>query len=137
MPSQTTSLDYLCVSFVSVKHAHLPLISCYERYLVCLNINKKNPNVCKASRITLSTLGKTSADGILKYISYFTKKTGFDISCKLSSLKAICMKCKIRFSGGKEKKSYNLSSAELAQRVVKFKPLYCFYCFRGVSIFCA
>ena len=46
-----------------------------------------------------STLGKISADIILKYLfSYFSQKTGFD-----------------------EKNVVNLSSAELAQRVVKVK----------------
>ena len=30
--------------------------------------------------LTLSTLGKKSADDVLNYISYFPQKTGFDIS---------------------------------------------------------
>ena len=33
--------------------------------------------------------------------SYFTQKTGFDISCKLSPKETICMKCQILFSGKK------------------------------------
>ena len=33
------------------------------------------------------------------YFSYFSQKTGFDISCKLSPLETICMKCQILFSG--------------------------------------
>ena len=37
--------------------------------------------------LTLSTLGKNSADNILKYFSYFFQKTGFDIS-----METICMK---------------------------------------------
>ena len=49
-------------------------------------------------------------------------KTGFAISCKMSPLETICMKCQILFSG-KNKKYYNLSSAELAQRVVKVKEI--------------
>ena len=57
---------------------------------------------------------------MLKYFSYFSQKTGFDISCKLSPIKTICMKCQILFSG-KNKKNINLSSAELAKRVVKVK----------------
>ena len=60
---------------------------------------------------------KFSAENILKYISYFSQKTGFDISCKLSPLETICMKCQMLFSG-KNKKNISLSSAELAQRVV-------------------
>ena len=42
---------------------------------------------------------KVSADDILKYCSYFFQKMGFDISCKLSPLETICMKCQILFSG--------------------------------------
>ena len=42
---------------------------------------------------------KFSADDILKYFSYFSQKTGFDISCKLSPLETICMKCQILFWG--------------------------------------
>ena len=47
----------------------------------------------------------------------FSKKTGFDISCKLSPVETICTKCQILFS--RENKKNPLSSAELAQRVVK------------------
>ena len=79
---------------------------------------------------------KFSADGILKYFSYFSQKTGFDISCKLSPFfqktgydilcklspkETICMKCQILFSGKNKKNIINLSSAENAQRVVKVK----------------
>ena len=35
-------------------------------------------------QLTLYTLCKFSADDILKYFSYFSQQTGFDISCKLS-----------------------------------------------------
>ena len=65
----------------------------------------------------LSTLGKISADNILNCFSYFSLKTGFDISCILSPLETICMKCQILFSG---KNVINLS-VELAQGVVKAK----------------
>ena len=34
----------------------------------------------------LSCLGKLSADGILKYFSYFSQKTGLDISDKFSKI---------------------------------------------------
>ena len=33
------------------------------------------------------------------HFSYFSKKTGFDISCKLSPVETICMKCQNLFSG--------------------------------------
>ena len=70
--------------------------------------------------LTHSTLDKFSADDLLKlkYFSYFSQKTDFDISCKLSPVETICMKCQILFSG---KTIINLSSAELAQGVVKVK----------------
>ena len=56
---------------------------------------------------------------MLKYVSYFSHKTGFDISCKLSPLETICMKCQILFSGKIKKPKTDLSSAELAQGMVK------------------
>ena len=67
----------------------------------------------------LSTPSKNSADDILNCFSYFSQKTGFDISCKLSPLETICMKCQILFSRKNKKTIINLLSAELAQRVVK------------------
>ena len=42
--------------------------------------------VGRAVPLTLSTLGKISADDILNYFSYFSLKAGLDISCKLSSV---------------------------------------------------
>ena len=82
---------------------------------------------------------KFSADCISKYFSYFSqktrfdiscklsptgfdiscklsKKTWFDISCKLSPLETICMKCQILFSGKNKKNTNNLSSAHLVQQ---------------------
>ena len=41
---------------------------------------------------------------MLKYYPYLFQKTGFDISCKLSPLETICMKCQILFSGKNKKK---------------------------------
>ena len=32
----------------------------------------------------------SQADNILKYFSYFSQKTGFDILCKLSPVETIC-----------------------------------------------
>ena len=55
-------------------------------------------NVKNCNRGTACTLGNIySADDILKYLSYFSEKTGFDISCKFSPLETICMKCLILF----------------------------------------
>ena len=56
--------------------------------------------------------GKKSAGDALKYFSYFYGKIGFDISCKLSPVEAICMKCKSLFSRKNRKSIMNLSSAK-------------------------
>ena len=55
----------------------------------------------------------------MKYFSYFSQKTGFDISCKLSPMQTICMRCQILFPGKNKKNIINFSSAEVAERVVK------------------
>ena len=62
---------------------------------------------------------KYSADDILKYFSYFSKKRGFDISCKMSPLGTICIKCQILFSH--KKNIANLSPAESAHSAVSVK----------------
>ena len=72
--------------------------------------------------LTLSTLGKIFSIQHFKiFLSYFSRKTGFDISYKLSPLEAICMKCLSLFSGKNMKYMFliTLSSAELAQSEVK------------------
>ena len=71
--------------------------------------------------LCFSTLGKIFSRWYFSYFSYFSQKTGFDILCKLSPIKTICMKCQILFSGENKKTIINLSSAELAQRMVKVK----------------
>ena len=60
-----------------------------------------------------TTLWANSAVEI-NIFSYFSQKTGFNISCKLSSVETICMKCQILFSGKnkKKKKYFTMSSAE-------------------------
>ena len=49
----------------------------------------------------IATLWANSADDKLVF-SYFSQKTGFDISCKLSPQETICMKCQILFFGGEK-----------------------------------
>ena len=71
--------------------------------------------------LSLALWVKFSADYILKYFSQFSLKSGFDISCKLSPMETICMKCQILFSGKNKKNVINLSSVELAKTVVKVK----------------
>ena len=53
----------------------------------------------------------------LNSFANFSQKTGFTISCKLSSMETICMKCQILSFGKNKKKIINLSSAELAKSV--------------------
>ena len=74
---------------------------------------------CNVQRLALWVI--LSADDILKYVSYFSQKTGFDISCKLPSVETICMKYQILFSRNNKKNIISLSSAQLAQRVVTVK----------------
>ena len=83
-----------------------------------------------SSDVLIRTLAKEMFTGffflflaLAAIFSYFFQKTEFDISCKLSPLETICMKCQILFSGKNKKNIINLSSAELAQGVVKVK--YC------------
>ena len=77
-------------------------------------------------------LGNIFSRRHMKYFSYFSQKTGFDNSCNLSPTETICMKYQILLSGKKKKYIYiyiiyihiyiyiiNLSSAKLAQKVVK------------------
>ena len=77
------------------------------------------------SRLALGV--KLSADDILKYFFYFPQKTGFDISSKLSPMETICLKCLILFSGKNKKMITNLSCAESAQGVIKFKDVLFFF----------
>ena len=69
----------------------------------------------------LQTLGKIFSRRHFEIFFLFFQKTEFDISCKLSLLKTICMKCQNLFSGKNKKDSINLLSPELARRVVKVK----------------
>ena len=71
----------------------------------------------RQNRLTLSTLGKKFSGQhfeIFVCFSDFSQKTGFAISCKLSPVETICMKCQILFPGKKKirKNIINLSSAE-------------------------
>ena len=63
-----------------------------------------------------SSLGKISADGILKYCSYFSKETGFDISCELSPFETIYIKSRILVFGTKYDKYISIC------RLLKFIP---------------
>ena len=49
-------------------------------------------------------LGKIFSRRHFEIFSYFPKKIGFDVSCRLSPMEIICMECQILFSGGKLRK---------------------------------
>ena len=51
----------------------------------------------------------------------FSQVTGFDISCILSQLETVCMKCQILLAGKTKKVSSNILSADIIQRVVKVR----------------
>ena len=54
-------------------------------------------------------LSANSADEeLIMFFSYFFKKIGFEISCKLTPKESICMKCQSLFSG-KYKKNISKS----------------------------
>ena len=106
-------------------------ISCilYKRieYLTALRLLNKRQiiiNKCIMAvmlTLTLSTLGiNFSRRHTEIFVLFFSQKTGLYISSKLYPMETICMKRPILFSG----KIRNLSSAELAQRVVKVKLYY-------------
>ena len=72
--------------------------------------------------LTLSPLGRIfSRQHIEILFLRFLHKTGLDILCKLSPMKTTCLNYQILFSGSNKTIITNLSSAELAQRVVKDK----------------
>ena len=64
-----------------------------------------------------------SADDIFEivFLFFFSQVTGFDISCTLSQLETVCMKCQILLAGKTKKVSSNILSADIIQRVVKVR----------------
>ena len=61
----------------------------------------------------------------------FSQKTGFDISCTLSRLEIVCMKCQILLAGKTKKVS---SSADIVQRVERLEELQMYFCSEQLSI---
>ena len=55
------------------------------------------------------------------FFSNFSQKTDFDVSCQLPPGETVCVKCQILCSGKNKKNIVNMSSAELANRVLKVK----------------
>ena len=57
----------------------------------------------------------------LVIFSYFSQKTGFDISCKLSPLETICMKCQNLFFGKNKKNISVCHLLKILPRVLSIK----------------
>ena len=85
----------------------------YHPSVTFLEFHNKNNNniIIMIIIITFTTLCAYSADDKLVIFFLFSRKTGFDISCNLSPLEKICMKCQNLFSG-KIRKYLKMSSAE-------------------------
>ena len=84
---------------------------------VCLSVRLSLSLLEMASAICISVFqsGASVSFGLISSFSYFSQKTGFDISCKF------CMKCQILFSG-KNKKNISLCSLlKILSRVLSFR----------------
>ena len=55
------------------------------------------------------------------YVSYFFEKKGFDISCKLSTEKTICMKCQSLFSGKNKKRYFKMLPVDFFPSMLNVK----------------
>ena len=75
-------------------------------------------------KLTLTTFWENLADNKSTnwwYFSYFTQKTGLDISCKLSQMETICMEYRILLSG----ENKNISKCCLLETIcMKFQILF-------------
>ena len=80
---------------------------------------KGNAQYVVTHLLTHNILGKVFSRRHTALFSYFSKKTGFDSSCKLSPMETICMKCQILLSWKNKSNIINLWSAELSTREVK------------------
>ena len=87
---------------------------------VCVCVCYTGSEFCVEVCLTLCVL-----ENSLKYCCCFkfSKKIGFDISCKLFLWRQFAWNFKAYFLEKKMKSIISLSSAELAQRVVKVKPI--------------
>ena len=75
------------------------------------------------TRLTLSTLSKIFSRRHFEIFFLFFPENSFRYFMQIVSKETICMKCQNLFSGKSKKNITNLSSAELAKRVVKVKRL--------------
>ena len=80
----------------------------------------KSEVLIKQNYFNHSTLWAYSADDKLIKFFLFFQKTGFGISCKLSPLETICMKCQILFSWKNKK---NISKCRLLKILPRVPPV--------------
>ena len=74
--------------------------------------------------LTFTTLWASSADDQWVIFFYFSlRKTGFDISCKLSPLETICMKCQNLFSRTNKNNISKCRLLKILPRVLSVKVL--------------
>ena len=76
-------------------------------------------NLSNKPLLRLALWVKFSADDILKYFSYIPQKARVDISCKLSPVETIHMKCQILFSGKNKKKNHQFVVSWFSQESEK------------------
>ena len=72
----------------------------FEKYLMEI------PSYLELTVLTFTTLLANLANNISEYFSYFSQKSGSNISCKLSLMETICMECQNLFSGKYNKKVF-------------------------------
>ena len=93
-------------------------------------MNKKNNNLhfsvvllqcvfTKLFSLTFSTSCANSADDELVNFFLYSKKTSFVISCKLSPVGTICMKCQVPFSRKNKKNILKCHLLKFLSRVLK------------------
>ena len=76
-------------------------------------------NPCNWERLTLSTHGKNFSRRQIFFLFFFFQEKWFDFSCKLSPLHEMSNP----YFWENKKKTINLSSLELAHKVVKVNPM--------------
>ena len=81
----------------------------------------------KNNILNLYRLLADSADNkLVIFFLIFPRKTGSDISCKLSPMETICMRCQILFSGENERYFKMLSCEKILPREPRLKNvIYC------------
>ena len=70
----------------------------------------------------------------MTFLNIFSQETGLDISCLLSPIETVYMKCQILSAGKTKKVSSNRLSAEIVQRVVRYEELQIYFCTEQLTI---